>query len=47
MSLIQLLKFRTKETRLLKMPHLVLPRFQMRDRDTVASGLSSLSCNDR
>ena len=29
MSLIQLLKFKTWETRLFKIPHLEMPRFQM------------------
>ena len=39
MSLIQLLKFKTWETRLFKMPHLETPRFQMRRWVTVAFGL--------
>ncbi len=38
MSLIQLLKFKTWETRLSKMPVLEMPRFQMGTRVTVASG---------
>ena len=40
MSLIQLLKFRTWETRLFKMPRFDMPRFQMGTRVTVASGPS-------
>ena len=36
MSLIQLLKFKTWETRLFKMPRLGTPRFQMRRWVTVA-----------
>ena len=37
MSLIQLLKFKTWETRLFKMPCLEMPRFQTRRWVTVAS----------
>ena len=40
MSLIQLLKFRTWETRIFKMPYFKMPLFQTRTRVTVASGLS-------
>ena len=40
MSLIQLLKFKKWETRLFKMPHLEMPRFQMGTRVTVACGQS-------
>ena len=39
MSLIQLLKFRTWETRLFKIPLFETPRFQRRTRVTAASGL--------
>ena len=42
MSLIQLLKFRTWETQLFKMPHFETPDIQMEMRVTVASGHSSL-----
>ena len=38
MSLIQLLKFRTWETRLSKIPHFEMPHFQMRTWVSVASG---------
>ena len=43
MSLIQLLKFKKWKTRLFKMLHLEMPRFQTGTRVTVASGLYPLS----
>ena len=39
MSLIQLLKFKTWETRLFKMPRFEMPHFQMGTRVTAAIGL--------
>ena len=40
MSLIQVLKFKTWEMRLFKIPRLETPRLETRHWDTVASGLS-------
>ena len=39
MSLIQLLKLRTRKTNLFKMPHFETPRFQMGTKVAIASGL--------
>ena len=41
MSLIQLLKFKTWETRFFKMPRFEMPLFQTETRATITSGLFS------
>ena len=45
MTLIQLLKFKTWETRLFKMPCFETPHFQTGTRETVASGLNMVAMN--